>query len=248
MTVESELQRFGIEGAEARFYLAALEMGQAPVGQIARRAGVSRTNGYDLLARLARRGLLSQVARGTRKRQVVVAEDPGRLGRMLDEQQRALAALLPELRTLHSRSPVRPRVRFYEGIEGIKTVLNDTLTCRSRQLLGILSMGDLFQAPGRRFMEDYVRRRIRAGVALKVLRSRAKDVGNIWPTRDADLRELRYTPPPLAFTMTTYIYDETVSIISSRRENFGMTIESQELAELQRNLFMVLWQASDPQR
>jgi sugar-specific transcriptional regulator TrmB len=248
MAIEDDLARLGIEGAEARFYLAALEMGQAPVGQIAQRAGVSRTNGYDILARLARRGLLSQVVRGTRKRQVVAAEDPARLGRMLDEQQRALTGLLPELRTLYSRSTVRPRVRFYEGLEGIKTVLNDTLACRSRQLLGILSMGDLFNVPGRRYMEDYVRRRIRAGVSLKVLRSRVKDVGNIWPTRAADLRELRYTPAPLVFTMTTYIYDDKVSIISSRRENFGMMIESPEFAELQRNLFMVLWQASDPQR
>lgn len=248
MPIEDELARLGIEGADARFYLAALELGQAPVRQIAQRAGVSRTGGYDIMARLVRRGLLCRGDGGPRKGHVVLAEDPVRLARMLEEQQRALAAVLPELRSRYSRSTVRPRVRFYEGLEGIKTVLNDTLACRSRQLLGILSMGDLFAAPGRRFMEDYVRRRIRAGVSLKVLRSRAKDVGGVWPTRAADLRELRYTPAPLVFTMTTYVYDETVSIISSRRENFGMTIESAEFAELQRNLFMVLWRASDPQR
>jgi hypothetical protein len=39
---------------------------------------------------------------------------------------------------------------------------------------------------------------------------------------------------------------ETVSIISSRRENFGMTIQSSELARMQAHLFMVLWRTSVP--
>lgn len=130
--------------------------------------------------------------------------------------------------------------------DGIRTVLDGTLACRSKELLGILSMGDLFNVPGRAAMEDLVRRRIAGGVRLKVLRSRERDVGDIWPTRAADLRELRYVPPGIVFTMTMYVYDDKVAIISSRRENFGMTIESQELAETQRNLFMVLWHASTP--
>ncbi len=48
--------------------------------------------------------------------------------------------------------------------------------------------------------------------------------------------------------MTTYIYDETVTIISSRRENFAMTIESAEFAALQRQLFEALWSASTPSK
>lgn len=246
MALEDDLRRIGIDGKQARFYLAALELGQAPVRQIAHKAKISRTSAYDVLARLLQRGLVTQVERGRARRNVVVAEEPGRLLRMLDEQRQTLDSLLPELKSIHSRSTVRPRVRFYEGREGIRSVLDDTLRCRSKELLGILSMGDLFNVPGRAEMEDLVRRRIAAGVRLKVLRSREKDVGDIWPTRAADLRELRYVPPGTVFTMTMYIYDERVAIISSRRENFGMTIESQELAETQRNLFMVLWGASTP--
>ncbi len=246
MALEDDLRRLGIEGKQARFYLAALELGQAPVRQIARTAGISRTNAYDVLARLLQRGLVTQVERGRQRKNYVVAEEPARLQRMLDEQRQTLDSMLPELQSLYNRSAVRPRVRFYEGREGIRTVLDGTLGCHSKELLGILSMGDLFNVPGRPEMEDLVRRRIAAGVSLKVLRSREKDVGDIWPTRAVDLRELRYVPPGTVFTMTLYIYDDKVSIISSRRENFGMTIESQEFAETQRNLFMVLWQASTP--
>jgi hypothetical protein len=41
--------------------------------------------------------------------------------------------------------------------------------------------------------------------------------------------------------MTSYIYDNKVAIISSRREDFAMTMESEEFATMQRNLFEVFW-------
>lgn len=244
MTLEDGLAKLGVHGKQARFYLAALELGQAPVRMIAEKSGIGRTTAYDVLAKLQQQGLVSQVEKGGVR--YVTAEDPARLLRILDERRQTLEGLLPELRSVYNLSTVKPRIRFYEGVEGIKTVLYDTLTCRSKQLLGILSMVDLLDVPGRAEMEDYIAQRIASGISLKVLRSREKEVGNIWPTRAADLRELRYTPPGLVFTMTTYIYDQKVSVISSRRENFGMIIESQEFAKMQENLFMVLWQVSEP--
>ncbi len=250
MALEDKLTRLGLDPKEARFYLAALELGQAPVRVIAHQAGISRTNAYDVLARLLRKGAVTQVERGAagKKTYDVVAEDPARLLRALDEQRHLLEGILPELRSIYNRSTVKPRVRFYEGLDGIRTVLHDTLSCRRKELLGILSMRDLLDVPGRTEMEEYIRRRIEAGVFLKVLRSREKDIGNIWPTSAAERRELRYTPAGLVFTMTTFIYDEKVAIISSRRENFGMTIESEEFARMQEKLFSVLWGASDPDR
>lgn len=244
MGVEETLARLGIHGKQAKFYLAALELGQAPVHQIAQKAGISRTTAYDVLARLLHEGLVTQVQKAGKYH--VIAEDPSRLLRVLDERRRTAEEILPELRSIFNVSIVKPRIRFYEGLEGIKTVLYDTLTCKKKPLLGILSMRDLLEVPGRKEMEDYIAQRIDMGISLKVLRSREKDVGDIWPTRAADLRELRYVPPGLVFTMTTYIYDNKVSFISSRRENFGMLIESEEFAKMHENLFLVLWEASEP--
>jgi sugar-specific transcriptional regulator TrmB len=243
--IEEALARLGISGKRARFYLAALELGEAPVHAVARQAGLSRTTAYDLLTRLAAEGLLTRVTKNGRLH--VAAEDPARLLGAVDDRRRTVEELLPELRSLANRAGVRPRVRFYEGREGITLVLHDTLRCRSKALDGILSMTDLFQVPGREAMEEYVARRIRTGIRLRVVRSREKDIGpDVWPTRPEDLRELRYAPEGTVFTMTTWIYDDRVSIISSRREHFGMILESPEFSALMRNLFAALWQASTP--
>lgn len=46
--------------------------------------------------------------------------------------------------------------------------------------------------------------------------------------------------------MTIWTYDDKVSLISSRRENFGIIIQSEELSDLMNTLFAVLWHASKP--
>jgi sugar-specific transcriptional regulator TrmB len=245
MNVEEALGRIGITGRRARFYLAALELGEAAVHTVADKAGIGRTTAYDLLDRLARDGLVSRLEKDGRVH--VVAEDPGRLLGVLEDRRRTVEELLPELRSRYTRSAVRPRIRVHEGRDGINTVLYDTLRGRSKRLDGILSMTDLFQVPGRAEMEEYVAARIAAGVRLRVVRSREKEAGpDVWPTRAEDLREVRWAPPGVVFTMTTWTYDDTVSIISSRREHFALTIESAELGHLMRNLFAVLWEASTP--
>lgn len=48
------------------------------------------------------------------------------------------------------------------------------------------------------------------------------------------------------FRMTGWTYDDKVSLISSRRENFGIIIQSEEFSDLMNTLFTVLWQASEP--
>ena len=129
VNIEEALGRIGIGDKRARFYLASLELGEAPVQKVADRAGISRTTAYDVLARLTRDGLVSRVEKGGRLH--IAAEDPGRLLAVLDDRRRMLEGVLPELRSRYSRSATRPRIRFYEGRDGVNTVLSDTLACRT---------------------------------------------------------------------------------------------------------------------
>lgn len=100
--------------------------------------------------------------------------------------------------------------------------------------------------PGREFMETYISRRIQAGIGLRVIRSKPKDIQEYWPTNSQSLRELRYTPQDMIFTMTMYMYDNKVSLISSAKENFGVLIESEEFNQSIQHLFEALWQISTP--
>ena len=244
MAVEEALARLGLAGKVGRFYLAALELGEAPVAEVAQRAGISRTTAYDLLPRLLEDGLLTRLEKSGRLH--VAAEDPEALLAGLEARRALLGTLLPELKALHRRSTARPRVQTFEGPDGMRKIREDRLACRGKRLRAILSTADLFEAPGRREMDRYVAGRIAAGITLQAIRPRITDAEVIWPSRAADLRELRHAPAGLAFAMTMYLYDNKVSLVSSRRENFGMLVESDEYAALMDALFELLWQASEP--
>lgn len=243
----NKLSAVGLDDKEIKFYLAALELGAAPVTAVANRAGVTRTNGYDLLQRLERRSLLAQVNGADGVRQIVPS-DPGVLIRDWERTRVMLDDLVPELRTLFNSSPRKPRVRFHEGVDGIQRAIWAHLECRSKLLLGILSMQELMEVPGPAWMDKFIAERVRRGIRLEVVRSHSRETKTVWPGSADEMRELRYAPPGVDLGMTVYISDDMVTYVSSKSENYALTIESLELASLQKALLQSLWAVSQPSR
>jgi len=43
--------------------------------------------------------------------------------------------------------------------------------------------------------------------------------------------------------MTMYMYDDKVTVISSKDEEFALIIQSHEFTEMQKKLFLLIWQS-----
>jgi hypothetical protein len=247
--VWQELVDAGLDPKEARFYLAVLDMQRCTVAEAAERAEVSRTNAYDITKRLVHRRLVSITEIGPtgkpagRGRAVLTADDPGHLLEELAERKSLLDGLVPKLRAMRGKGGNQPRVRYLEGARGIRSALFETLEWSS-PLRGILSMKDLWSVPGHVAMDEYIQGRRDRQLWLHVVRSPERDFVHGWPSSAADYRESRYAPPEYLFTMTMIIGEHEVAVMSSRRENFAMMIESAEYAQMQTNLFEVLWSVS----
>ena len=115
-TLEHALGQVGIDGNRARFYLAALELGEATIAAVSHHAGIGRTNAYEVLERLIADGLISRIQRGAKV--FVQAQDPFVILRRIEEQRRLAAELLPQLRSLHNRAGSKPRVRYTLEVAG----------------------------------------------------------------------------------------------------------------------------------
>jgi HTH-type transcriptional regulator, sugar sensing transcriptional regulator len=242
MEIQSVLHELGLKKSKGVVYLAALQTGSGTVMDIAKKAGLPRTTTNEIIQQLADLGLVSYSVQG--RARVYTAESPDKLKLLLKERERRVQTILPELRSMANTAGLRPRVRMYDGIEGVKAVFEDTLTVNDKWLSGILSMEDLYKTPGKTFMDDYVQRRIGSGISLRVIRSQVKEVEETWPSSANEARELRYAPEGLVFPMTLYLYDGKVGIIGTQKEHFGMIIESRDLYQTQKNLFETLWQVS----
>ncbi|TSC95502.1 MAG: Transcriptional regulator, TrmB [Candidatus Berkelbacteria bacterium Licking1014_2] len=122
---ENLLTQFGLKPQEAKVYLASLKLGQATVGRLAETADVQRTFVYDIVRDLSERGLMSQIEiRGKLHFSPVSLEQ---FQKIQENKLKKFAEILPELKALEKTTGDRPRVRFFEGKEGIRFALEDTL-------------------------------------------------------------------------------------------------------------------------
>lgn len=244
--LEDSLVDFGLTPKQVRVYLAALQLGTASVQQIADQATVERTNAYDAIKSLIDKRLMSITSHG--KKNLFSAEPPEVLKRIIREKEEKLTQLLPELRSLHNSSSAKPRIQFYPGIEGYKTVYENIFTAKEKQLVGIYSTEDINEILGESFARTMVERRVRAGIHLRVIRSKEKEksVPGIFPPSKEELREVRFSPPGMVFPITTYVYDNKVIILSSKKETFGLIMESADVAQAHRYYFEALWQIAKP--
>src|SRR3990167_1777538 len=153
------LTQIGLNDRQERVYLALLELGSGSVQMIDKKAGVERTGVYGVLRKLQNLGLIGETTLG--KKRAFVAENPNRLLTLQEEKLAATHAILPDLQSLWQAPDIRPAVRYYEGIEGMRTVLTDTYASGINDLSGILSMTDLDQTVGARWMDQMVKQRVR---------------------------------------------------------------------------------------
>ncbi|HYC34105.1 MAG TPA: helix-turn-helix domain-containing protein, partial [Candidatus Paceibacterota bacterium] len=131
-SIINSLLASGLSEKEANVYYATLELGRGTVTAISRKAGINRTTGYSVLNSLVSRNLVR--ISGKEPKQEYVAETPENI---LSSKQAQLTKLkkdieqteklLPELKSIYKTGD-RPQIKFYEGIDGLKLVYEDTLT------------------------------------------------------------------------------------------------------------------------
>jgi HTH-type transcriptional regulator, sugar sensing transcriptional regulator len=131
------LAQFGLSPKEIKVYLALLTRGPSSVRKVGEEAKINRGTTYDILKTLRAQGLVSYYHK--EKRQYFVAEDPKNLISALNEKKEHLSGLeqslkeiVPQLRSLNSTGD-QPVVKYYEGANGIKTILKDVLDTVAEQ-------------------------------------------------------------------------------------------------------------------
>ncbi len=120
MSRTNDLAKIGLENKKADVYLALLQLGSASVLEISKKSGIKRPTTYDILQDLLNKKLISQSFQG--KKKVFTAENPDNLKWMIQEQENIVERILPELRSYFNIAKEKPRVRYYEGTEGIKYI------------------------------------------------------------------------------------------------------------------------------
>jgi len=240
------LKEYGLGDDEVALYLAALAFGEAPIAAIAERAGVNRSTAYTVAKSLEARGLMgSYRMRGGLR---FVASDPKTLLAQSRKHTDDIAAIIPELEALAMRAPQKPKVTSYEGKEGYYTVAEDSLSVPNTILLHIGSLTDIWSVIGKEYdLTHFVPRRLQQHIRIRCLYFPSgvrEQVGAMDHAKE--LREVRYLPERHAYSNSMLIFRNKVAIFTSRKEFITVLIESEEIAEAERQKFEMLWTIAQP--
>ncbi len=113
----------GLSPSEAKIYETLLTSSEIGVAEISLKAKVHRRNVYDALNRLVEKGLVFRIFQKGEHQFRAVA--PDKLAEVLQEKERKLSGIMPDLRKLYSRKPLEEAAYIYKGKEGYKNYLRD---------------------------------------------------------------------------------------------------------------------------
>ena len=129
---EKYLLSLGLSEKEIRVYTSTLELSESSIIDISKKSKVNRTTIYPIIESLREKGLISMVQKG--KKQTFYAESPEKLKlyvdskiRELENKKEGLNIIIKQLSAIENRRSDKPVVRFYEGNEGINTMLEEFL-------------------------------------------------------------------------------------------------------------------------
>lgn len=242
------LKELNFSEKEVAIYLTLLEVGQEKAGEIAKKAGITRTTVYDILDALLKKGLVNKYKKGAAT--YYAALDPNRLLTYIDreiessqdklkKQKEEVKNLLPELISRQNVNNAKPKVQFYEGEKGMREAYEDTLTAKN----GIIAYANVqtMHEGLPNFFPTYYKRRSDADVFIRAILPQNKASNDRADRDQEEKRQSRFLPEDKTFSPEVNIYNDKM-LIASWKEKMAVIIESKELADFHRIIFEELWQ------
>ncbi len=248
----SDLIELGLTEDEAKVYVALLELGGSYVSAIAKQAGVHRVVCYKILEGLTAKGLIAQFAKNNVRH--FSAEDPRILVRKQQKKLERAEKILPELLSMTHALAYKPKIQYYEGTEGIRNVLEDTLNAE-KEIIGYTDFGALPRVLPENELIDYANRKLEKRIRTRFLSPHSneglKHLGHCYPQGfHTHLVEVLFVDPAhAAFEYQIAFYNDRAAILSlNPNELLGMIIESPVYAKTERAVFELAWKGADKGR
>jgi hypothetical protein len=221
-----------------------VEINGGAVSVIARKAGINRVICYHTLENLQRKRLLSQYDKGGIK--CFAPEPPEKLEEIELEKVNIAKSLLPQLKSLTGALGFKPKIRFYEGQEGVERVFTESLAAK-KEILGYTNLQAILGFfPD--FFRNYTHTRLKKNIKTRYLSpNTVESVHVIDPflpkNYDPNLIEiLLVNKDQFPFENEILIFGNTVGIVSLKREELlGLLVESATFARTMRAVFDLAW-------
>jgi predicted transcriptional regulator len=236
---EEALEDLGLSKNEVKVYLTLLETGPATSWEISKKIKIHRTNTYDALNRLIRKGLIAYISKKEKKFYEIV--DPAQLKNVLREKEIALEKIMPELIMAKRFAGEQNDAAIMEGVHAFQKILLSWLDFNEP----ILVYGIPKNAPEmmKNFIGHFHEIRIGKKIVMKhIYNFNAMERINYLNT--LAFTEARYLPQQYYSTVSTNICGDEVALVLWNENPIIIKIKNRQVAESYRRYFEVLWQGA----
>lgn len=248
-TIEKIFNNLGLSPKTYLIYDQVVKNGPILASWLAKSINMPRATVYLYLEELLSLGLIATT--GSYKKRKFIAEDPKRIIELVENKSNKFMELIPEAEkiakevtaNLFMRKFAIPEVKYFIGREKARKVIEENLNAKSKEILGIMAIYDIYETLGEDFLKKYTEQRIKKGIKVK----------NVWPKgkipallskHKEQLRDVRFSAEQENFTTSFLTYDDMVILITSKEEMLTIQIKSQSLAQAIRTLFKFLWEGA----
>lgn len=239
MLKESLLQ-LGLDEKEASIYLASLELGPCSIQDIAKKSGIKRSTIYGIISDMKTRGLFSETVRG--KKRLFIASNPETLNSLIERQKLLLEKILPDLKGISNVELGKPKIRFYETREEIRTAYTDTISTGAPEIFSITSSESGVNFLGQEWIDDYIRKRIERGIRIRAIIDDSPISRSIASADKDSLRQTKVLSSNRHFVTDIEIYNNKVLIASFEKEQWAVVIESETINAMMKMVFAIMWE------
>jgi sugar-specific transcriptional regulator TrmB len=239
--IYTELVKAGLSPNEAKLYLAALELGESSIAQIAKKAGVKRTSAYLSIEALKEKGLISQTKR--RRKNLFYAENPKKIEAQLEEKKSIIQGIMPELLSINNLDTTKPAIRFFEGDNGIKEIYKDTLSYPDQELLA-WTPPQVFTSLDKKFIDEYVAKRANKKIWVRMIIPDVEKAHFYKQQDQASLRKTKIVPcDRFHFDVEINLYGGKKIGVMAFEEKIGLIIESKKIYNTLKSIFENQWES-----
>jgi len=242
--MDETLKLLGISDKQAKVYGALLGLGISSAKAVSLRADLKRPTTYVILDELIALGLVMVVPRS--KKKLYRALNPELLLERRKQELRQVENKIPEIEALMRAGggQEKPTVMFFEGVEGIKEILNYKIKEMSgKTIYGFYATGSKEIQKRFGYFKTEENKRIKLNIKAKGIAP--DDLENLQMYREEDRKVGREI-----ITLPKEIYSSDIAIeigeswvkTNDFKNLQGLIIENPTFAKTMREIFEILWQ------
>jgi len=238
--IEALLVELGLMENEAKVYFASLSLGPATVLKIARSAQTKRTTVYSVVENLKQKGLMNVEVKGLKK--LYVAQSPEKLNSMIEARRQKLKDSLPELLSLFNLKGGESFIKYYEGLESIKSVYEGLIQdIKPHEDYCIVADQQKWISLDKEYFLDFTRRRAKLPINIRLLLQDTPTAREFKQYEKNYNFKIKILPKSTQLTTNLVIIPQRVVIHQLTPPLVAIIIENKSVIQMHKEMFEIMW-------